>query len=113
MSSFHWQRRWGPFRDLQREITGLGAEVFGLSSQDTAYQGELAARLGLPYPLLADPGLELAAQLRLPTFTAGGDRLYRRLTLVLRGGRIEHVFYPIFPPGGHAAEVLAWLRGAG
>jgi peroxiredoxin len=101
------------FRDLHQEITGLGAAVFGLSSQDSAYQGELAARLGLPYPLLADPGLELAARLGLPTFTAGGERLYKRLTLVLRGGRIEHVFYPIFPPGGHAAEVLAWLRGAG
>jgi peroxiredoxin len=100
------------FRDLHKDITGLGAEVFGLSSQDTAYQRELAGRLGLPYPLLADPGLELAAQLGLPTFTAGGERLYKRLTLVLRDGHIEHVFYPVFPPGEHAAEVLAWLRGA-
>jgi peroxiredoxin len=99
------------FRDLHQEIAGLGAEVFGLSSQDTTYQGELAGRLGLPYPLLADPDLELAAQLGLPTFTAGGERLYKRLTLVLRDGRIEHVFYPIFPPSGHAAEVAAWLRG--
>jgi peroxiredoxin len=100
------------FRDLHQEITGLGAEVFGLSSQDPAYQRELAGRLGLPYPLLADPGLELAAQLGLPTFTAGGEQLYKRLTLVLRDGRIEHVFYPIFPPGEHAADVLAWLREA-
>jgi peroxiredoxin len=31
---------------------------------------------------------------------------------VLRDGRIEHVFYPVFPPDTHAAEVLAWLRAA-
>jgi peroxiredoxin len=31
---------------------------------------------------------------------------------VLRDGRIEHVFYPVFPPDGHAEEVLAWLLRA-
>ena len=76
------------------------------------YQGELAARLDLPYPLLSDPGLVLADQLGLPTFTAGGERLYKRLTLVLNGGRIEHAFYPVFPPNTHAAEVVDWLRRA-
>jgi peroxiredoxin len=35
---------------------------------------------------------------------------YKRLTLVLDQGRIEHVFYPVFPPNQHAAEVLGWLR---
>jgi hypothetical protein len=34
----------------------------------------------------------------LPTFTEGGLRLLRRLTLVVRHGVIETVFYPIFPP---------------
>jgi peroxiredoxin len=36
--------------------------------------------------------------------------LLRRLTLVVRAGRVEHVFYPVFPPDRHAEEVLAWLR---
>jgi peroxiredoxin len=98
------------FRDHYRELAELGADVFGLSSQDGDYQGELAARLELPYPLLSDPGLVLADQLGLPTFTAGGERLYKRLTLVLNGGRIEHAFYPVFPPNTHAAEVVDWLR---
>jgi hypothetical protein len=48
--------------------------------------------------------------LRLPTFTADARRLYSRLTLVVRDGRIEHAFYPVFPPDRHAAQVLAWLR---
>ena len=45
----------------------------------------------------------------LPTFEAGGMRLYRRLTLVARRGTIEKVFYPVFPPDRNASEVLAWL----
>jgi peroxiredoxin len=99
------------FRDHYQELTALGAEVFGLSVQDTAEQAEAAARLKLPYPLLSDSGLVLAGRLRLPTFTAAdGVVRYKRLTLVLNQGRIEHVFYPVFPPDRHAAEVLAWLR---
>jgi peroxiredoxin len=31
------------------------------------------------------------------------------LTLVERHGRIEHVFYPVFPPDTHASNVLVWL----
>jgi peroxiredoxin len=99
------------FRDRFEELTGLGAQVYGLSVQSTAEQGEAAARLGLPFPLLSDSGLVLADRLRLPTFTAAdGVVRYKRLTLVLNQGRIEHVFYPVFPPNGHAAEVLDWLR---
>jgi len=36
--------------------------------------------------------------------------LLKRLTMVLRAGRIEHVFYPVLPPGTHADQVLTWLR---
>ena len=35
---------------------------------------------------------ELADALDLPTFTAGDQRLYARLTLIIADGRIEHVF---------------------
>jgi peroxiredoxin len=99
------------FRDHHDEMTALGAQVFGLSVQDTEAQAEAAGRLGLPFPLLSDSGLVLAERLRLPTFTAAdGVVRYKRLTLVLDRGRITHVFYPVFPPNGHAAEVLDWLR---
>jgi peroxiredoxin len=100
------------FRNLYPELTGLGAELYGLSSQDLEDQAEAAARLKLPYPLLSDAGLVLADRLGLPTFETGGRPRYKRLTLVLNGGRIEHVFYPVFPPDKHAAEVLAWLQQA-
>jgi peroxiredoxin len=98
------------FRDHYEELTALGAEVFGLSAQDPDDQAEASSRLRLPFPLLSDSGLALAGRLRLPTFTAGGKVLYKRLTLVVSQGRIEHVFYPVFPPDRHAEEVLAWLR---
>ena len=84
--------------------------MFGLSTQDTAYQRELAERLALPFAILSDAALALTAALRLPTFEAAGHTLLRRLTLIVRDGRIEHVFYPVFPPDRHALDVLGWLR---
>jgi peroxiredoxin len=99
------------FRDHLAELQAAGAaRVHGLSAQDTAYQQEAAQRLHLPFTLLSDPSLELAGALRLPTFEVDGMRLYARLTLVVRDNAVEHVFYPVFPPDGHAQEVLAWLR---
>jgi peroxiredoxin/DNA-binding transcriptional MerR regulator len=103
------QARW--FRDHHAELLGAGAaRVYGLSAQSAGYQRELAHRLRLPYPLIPDPRLSLAAAPGLPTFTAGGMTLYRRLTLVIAGGRIEHVFHPIPAPSTHANEVLRWLN---
>ena len=36
--------------------------------------------------------------------------LYKRLTLIAQQRRIIKVFYPVFPPDEHAAEVAAWLE---
>lgn len=100
------------FRDRRADFDALGANVAGLSSQRAEDQREAAERLGLSFPLLADPELRLAAALELPTFTVEGMRLYRRLTLVARAGEVVRVFYPVFPPDRNADEVLAWLRAA-
>jgi peroxiredoxin len=98
------------FRDRAAEFAELGADVLGLSAQDFEEQREFAERERMPYPLLNDAGLTLAARLGLPAFDVAGLRLYRRLTLIVRRGRIERVFYPVFPPDTHVDEVLAWLR---
>jgi peroxiredoxin len=99
------------FRDHHADLLAAGAStVYGVSSQDTDYQRELVERLNLPFAMLADPELTIADALDLPTFTADGRRLYRRLTLIVADGCVERVFYPIFPPNQHAQEVLAWLR---
>jgi peroxiredoxin len=97
------------FRDHHAELASLGAEVHGLSTQDTAYQQELVERLQLPFSILSDAELELTKALRLPTFEVAGQTLIKRLTLVIRKGVIEHAFYPVFPPDRHASEVLTWL----
>ena len=99
------------FRDHFGELKALGvARVFGLSTQDTAYQQEAVGRLHLPFPVLSDDGLALARALGLPTFTAAGMTLLKRMALVIDDGAITHVFYPVFPPDRSAAEVVAWLR---
>ncbi|MGI8761586.1 MAG: peroxiredoxin [Jatrophihabitantaceae bacterium] len=99
------------FRDHHDELHRAGAaRVFGLSSQDTDYQREAAQRLQLPFPLLSDAGLALAAEPGLPTFAVDGVRLFARITLLVRDDIIEHVWYPVFPPDRHAGQVLAWLR---
>lgn len=99
------------FRDHHAELHDLGAEVFGLSTQPTDDQTEVAHRLNLPFALLSDADLRLTRALRLPTFEAAGLTLLKRHTLAIRDGVIEHVWYPVFPPNQHAHEVAAWLRG--
>jgi peroxiredoxin len=98
------------FRDHASDLTAAGAAVAGLSTQDTAYQKEAAERLDLPFPLLSDVEFRLTDALRLPTFEAAGHRLLKRLTMIISGGVIEHVFYPVFPPDTHVLDVLTWLR---
>jgi peroxiredoxin len=100
------------FRDHFPELQSRGADVVGLSAQPLADQEEFAQRVGLPYPILSDPDLELARSLRLPTFDVAEMRLYRRLTLIARNGRVEKVFYPVFPPDRNAGDVVAWLEGS-
>jgi peroxiredoxin len=87
--------------------------VFGLSTQSTDYQQELVTRLRLPFAILSDADLLLTRAWRLPEFEVAGQTLLRRLTLVLRRGRVEHLWYPVFPPDRHAEEVIAWLGGTG
>ena len=97
------------YRDALAEFEQLGATVVGISAQSAAEQAAFASREHIPFPLLSDPQLQLAAALRLPTFEAAEMTLYRRLTLVAEGGAIVKTFYPVFPPDRDAATVLGWL----
>jgi peroxiredoxin len=99
------------FRDHFNELKAFGVDrLFGLSTQDNAYQREAAVRLHLPFPLLSDAELRLTRALRLPTFETSGLTLLKRLTLVIDDGVVERVFYPVFPPDRNAEDVLAWLK---
>lgn len=97
------------FRDLAAEFAAVGAALFGMSTQDTAYQREAVERLALPYPLLSDVDLALATAIGLPTMEIADVTLLKRLTMILTAGRIETVIYPVFPPDRAAAEAMARL----
>ncbi|HSJ72879.1 MAG TPA: peroxiredoxin [Miltoncostaeaceae bacterium] len=99
------------FGDADADLRALGVEVAGISVQSPERQAEIVARLGLPHPLLSDERGELATAMRLPTFAAGDRTLLRRLTMLLDGGTVRRVWYPVFPPDRHARRVAADLRG--
>ncbi|MGI8462153.1 MAG: peroxiredoxin [Solirubrobacterales bacterium] len=98
------------FRDHHAELAAAGAAVHGLSTQDSAYQLEAVERLGLPFSILSDQGLEFTEALSLPTFEAAEERLLKRMTMLIADGTVVRVWYPVFPPDRHAGEVLAWLQ---
>jgi len=98
------------FRDVHGEFARLGAAVYGLSTQTTEYQREMAERLHLPFEVLSDAELRVQRALKLPTFEVAGMTLLKRITLVLFRGEVEHVLYPVFPPDRSARQVLDWLR---
>jgi peroxiredoxin len=103
------------FRDRYRELTALGVAVYGVSTQDTAYQREFVERNQLPFDMLSDRDLSLTRSLRMPTFDypverGGPTTLIKRMAWYVDRGRIERIWYPVFPPDRNAETVLGWLR---
>jgi len=98
------------YRDHFAELKALGVDhLFGLSTQEPGYQREAAERLHLPFAILSDEHLKLTLSMNLPTFETSGMVLLKRFTLVIKNGKVEHVFYPVFPPDRNASDVIAWL----
>ncbi len=97
------------FRDLYQEFKSLGYQVFGASSQSTEYQKEFVSRNHIPFEIISDEKFELTDALMLPTFTYNGIRLIKRMAWVVNNGKIEKVFYPVFPPNENASRVFEWL----
>src|SRR5918999_2503153 len=97
------------FRDQLGSFRSAQVEVLGLSGQPTGEQRDAVERLRLPYPLLSDEQLQLAASLGLPTFEFRGRAYFKRITLVVSQGRVEAALYPVFPPDQAAGQTLAWL----
>lgn len=99
------------FRDLFKGIREAGARhVFGISTQDTAYQREMVERLHVPFQVLSDSALAMTRALKLPSMDVAGLTLIKRLALVIDDAAIAHVFYPVFPPDRNAGDVLMWLQ---
>ena len=103
------------FRDLFQEFGALGVVVYGVSTQETAYQREFVERNHVPFEVLSDRDLSLTRVLRLPTFEypverGGPSTLIKRMAWYVDRGRIERIWYPVFPPDRNAETVLGWLR---
>ena len=97
-----------PSANLSAEFGKHGVRLFGLSTQQPEYQRELSERLYLRFPVLSDAARALTDALRLPTLTIGGHVLLARLSWLQRNGRIERVWYPVFPPIG--TRPRCWRR---
>jgi len=103
------------FRDLLSEFRALSVSVYAVSTQTSEYQREFAERMHIPFPILSDSELALTRSLRLPAIdmpaaSGGPPTLLKRMAWFCERSRIEHVWYPVFPPNENAARVLAWLR---
>jgi peroxiredoxin len=102
------------FRALYAAFQARHVEVFGVSTQSVSEQREFRAREKVPFHFLSDARLELARALRLPTFEfdvagRGPRTLLARMCWFVDTGRIEEVWYPVFPPDRNAQLVLDWL----
>jgi peroxiredoxin len=97
------------FRDKLGSFREAAIDVLGLSGQPAAQQRDAVQRLQLPYPLLSDEQLQVAASLGLPTFEFHGQTYFKRITLVVFQARIEAALYPVFPPNQGAEQALAWV----
>jgi peroxiredoxin len=103
------------FRDLQGEFVALGVAVYGVSTQESAYQRAFVERNHVPFEMLSDRDLALTRALRLPTFEypvegGGPTTLIKRMAWFVDRERIERIWYPVFPPDRNAETVVGWLR---
>jgi peroxiredoxin len=98
------------YRDLAQDFKELGFKIYGLSIQSPVVQKEFVQRNHIPFPILSDEQHQLTDHLNLPVFIFEGERLIKRMALVIIQGKIEKVFYPVFPPDQNAVEVLDWLK---
>ncbi|MBV6700346.1 winged helix-turn-helix transcriptional regulator [Kitasatospora aureofaciens] len=100
------------YRDRMAEFAARDAAVHGVSTQRPDQLAAFAEHARIPFPLLSDAELRLAAALRLPTFRAAGVDRLKRLTLILDANRtVRGVLYPVTDPAGSVEDALDLLDG--
>jgi len=97
------------FRDDLAKLTALGAQVVGISVDDTVSHKAFAEKYSLPFPLLADTTAEVARQ-----YGALSDwlvlKVAKRYTfLVDPAGRIAKVYQSV-DTSRHSTEIVTDLK---
>jgi DNA-binding HxlR family transcriptional regulator/peroxiredoxin len=93
------------------DFAAAGVEIRGISTQRPDQLEAFAAHAKLPFPLLSDQDVKLAASLRLPTFRAAGVDRFKRLTLLADPtATIRTVQFPITDPAASVTEMLSGVR---
>lgn len=97
------------FRDAEQKFKAAGATVLGISRDTPGKQKKFAQKFSLPYPLLADPELQVAKQfnvVREGTMYGKPVIKIERSTFVIdRDGKLQAEFRAV-KPEGHAQEIL-------
>jgi peroxiredoxin Q/BCP len=103
------------FRDLNDELEGEDARIWGISPDGSGSHAKFRAKFGLPFTLLSDEDHAVAER-----YGAWGEKknygktymgIIRSSFLVDPGGRIAKV-WPSVKADGHAAQVLEALKAA-
>ncbi len=96
------------FRDAYDDFTAAGAEVVGVSRDDSVSHGRFAAHHKLPFVLLADPQGSVHD---LYGIRSRLGFLRDRVTFVIdRGGIVRHVFTSMIDMKGHVNRALPIVR---
>lgn len=98
------------FRDDLQQLTEMGADVVGISVDDTDSHAEFAKKYHLPFPLLADKDGHVAASYGA-LLNLGFMKMARRYTfLVDTRGNIGKVYLSV-ETSRHSKDIIADLKG--
>ncbi|XP_010541683.1 PREDICTED: peroxiredoxin Q, chloroplastic [Tarenaya hassleriana] len=99
------------FRDSYEKFKKAGAEVIGISGDDTASHKAFASKYKLPYTLLSDEGNKVRKGWGIPGDFFGS--LPGRQTYVLdKNGVVQLIYNNQFQPEKHIDETLKFLKSA-
>jgi peroxiredoxin Q/BCP len=97
------------FRDDYPAARKLGAEILGISVDSPESHAKFAGKYGLPFPLLADTGGNVARQYGA-LWSFGPIRFARRRTFIIDPqGKIEKIYRKV-SSDTHSLEVIEDLR---
>jgi len=97
------------FRDDFHQLTALGAEVVGVSLDDSSSHAEFSKKYHLPFPLLADKNAEVAARYGV-LLNLGLFKVAKRYTFLINPqGQIGKVYDKV-ETSRHSREIIDDLK---